>query len=1301
MPDTATLSTAPFEHPALDYDFLRREGIRYLESLAGHLWTDFNTHDPGITILEQLCYAITDLAYRTIHDIPDLLATSSGDPYRSLYSASSILTSHPVTRLDLRKLIIDIDGVNNAWIEEVAERRPALHVRGDKRELGFQADPPYTTPVLIKGLVRVLIERSDRVDRPDGEIYRDVAHRLFACRPLCTDIDEIRVLASQPIQVDAKVEIGPVDDAEGVLAAIYQALSEQISPPVRFQSLGEMLAAGKRSDEIFEGPVLDHGFLASETLEALRRKDAIHTSDLIREIMSVPGVRAVRSIAVSANNAGWEPWSLALDPSRTPRLDLLGSSISLMKGPLKARLDTARIVDALVERHKQAASRTDLSPGDRDFLLPAGHDRNIAQYRSIQHHFPTIYGVGAAGLPDSATDLRKAQAKQLKAYLLFFDQLLASYFAQLANAGSLFSFFDDDTRTYFTQIVDDEGLGLSDVRMFDAATHRSHLQAIAEDRGAPGSLSTRKHRFLNHLMARFAEQFTDYSLVLFGASDRLVPDKQAFLQHYPRISSARGTGLDVLAQTSAGGVSGLAERIERKLGLSAEHGERLILVEHVLLAPMNEDNLPPGQLEFHQLPVLSDSVSRDPYSLQLSVVLAGWRGRLKQDDKRNELRLLVAHTVREETPAHLTPFIHWLDETQWPLFETAYDEWRGAYHDYRAAKLGLDDRAAKLGPIPMDDPRYLRVRDARDRLIDLLGFGTTYPLRDLPVRGDTVPFNQPAKISIDASQRGVTYELRSDRDRALATAEGTGGTISLQTPPMQEDTTFHILARKLAPVREAYLQQPATVKVGLDVTLHARIVEADLLDPSIERPVDEDARIVGRGTRVRVQIDHSQEGVDYHLVQIAGGQEQMLSEDVRGNLGDIVLSAAPVGEDLELRIRATKVFDPSEHRPTQTELLAVVLPLKVRARLDLPVSLEPGSLVDFDAGATVRIDNTQANAVYSLYVGAISDRDFAFDAATPGLVSADVDGEPRVYVVRPPQHPVWQDLEGFQQLGAPVQGNGGTLRLPLSAFRQDSVIVVRARKDHRQGAATLPSSVQLTQAALLLVRPDPQPLLEVGVVMEGARTDGTLELTGGQAGVFYQVRRDPDGPLLGLPAYFHKTDERDLTSNKGIARASDPRYGLRILGDFALSRGTQRTATTSIELATTPPLSPLLATEPLDAGTTLSFRAVKAQTRAAARLARTARIAPVPQILADPAVIPQGSATKIVVRASAAGDRYQLSQGGKPIGQARDGDGSDLVFTLPPVSQSTRFQMLVTRPVELGIPVQRTVSILVTVAPSA
>ena len=49
----------------LDFDTLRSEAIQHLGKLSGKIWTDHNVHDPGITILEALIYALLDLGYRS------------------------------------------------------------------------------------------------------------------------------------------------------------------------------------------------------------------------------------------------------------------------------------------------------------------------------------------------------------------------------------------------------------------------------------------------------------------------------------------------------------------------------------------------------------------------------------------------------------------------------------------------------------------------------------------------------------------------------------------------------------------------------------------------------------------------------------------------------------------------------------------------------------------------------------------------------------------------------------------------------------------------------------------------------------------------------------------------------------------------------------------------------------------------------------------------------------------------------------------------------------------------------------
>ena len=1290
---TPTLSLRDVEHPALDYEVLREEGIRHLERIAGHLWTDFNVNDPGITILEAVCYAITDLAYRASYDVPDLLASAGVDLGQSFYSPATILTSQPVTLLDLRKLILDVEGVKNAWVETRDETEFPLYyrVRDGQGELGTKSDPPYTVPVLPKGCLRVSIETSDLLDLDVARVKQQVVQRLHASRPLCADFLDLEVLEPKPIQVRAVVEIGPVDDAEKVLLGIYDGLAEYISPTVPFATLSELLAAGRRCDEIFEGPVLEHGFLDAAALKELNRKTAINTSDLIRTLMNVPGVRVVRNITVAAGGQP-EPWQLPLDRGWAPRLDLENSSITLMKGSITARLNAREVVKQFIAQRTQTALPRRLPREERDILPTPGRDRKIGHYFSIQHQFPSLYGIGETGLPSSASPKRKAQAKQLKAYLMFFDQLLANYFAQLAHAGQLLSFDKQSANTYFAQMLDDPRLDLDAIR--SGKGHQKLLDEITDSTVSAGAAESRTSRFLNHLMARFAEQFTDYSLVVFDVLSqkdgstvaRRVPDQRAFLQRYPWLSSARGNSFDLFSPRSEGSRSGFEERIVRKLGLDGKEGERFVLIEHLLLVPLREDNVPSNAREYQSLPLLTSVFSKDPYSLALSFVLPSERGRFKrQANVANEFTSLVEQTIREETPAHLSPYVHWLGESQWKEFESAYENWLDAYRKYRSAKLGL---------LPMSGSEHFRARDARDELIELLGIGEAYPLRDLPVRDErlTVPYNKSASIPIEASQRGVTYQLRSSKDGALilrregdrsvpVEAEGTGGTVLLVTPLMREDTTYLILAKKKRTRREAYLLRSPTVKVGLDLALAARILSGESLDPKAEHPEDEDPRIVDYDTQVRVQLDHSQEGVDYRLVRMDGATETKLSEDVRGNLGNIVLVSNACKEDVDLRIRATKTFAPAEGRPTQTDLLKVVLPLKVRANRGLALTLEPGPIIDYAANPSVRIDATQTSATYRLFARPVSDREFLFNAPAPGILSVDVPGEQRVNVLRPSQGTVWEELAGFAPCGSATPGNGGTLRLPVGALKEDSFVLVQAKKEHR-AAVNITSAVQLDQAKVILVRPDVNPGLQLTVTVAGTKTDGTLAVTGGQAGVLYFVRRDPDGADLGLPAYFHKVDEQDPTVNKGIGQ-------LRVEVDLAISRGTQRPAATASELAAAPPLSPVLDTGPIDLGTKLYLRAVKAQTRVSVKLAKQAQMDSLPDIKAEPATVASGSPATIVVHASVIGERYQLTLDGKPIGPPQDGNSKDLKFTTDPIASTTRFEMRVTRPTDTGVIVDR------------
>lgn len=237
-------------------------------------------------------------------------------------------------------------------------------------------------------------------------------------------------------------------------------------------------------------------------------------------------------------------------------------------------------------------------------------------------------------------------------------------------------------------MLDDPELALDAIRIKDTSAHRGVLQSITEnpykdsEAGDVGKNGARRQRFLNHLLARFAEQFTDYSLVLYGlspqsehsAQEKLLKDKQAFLQNYPQISSARGGAFDYLQHPGPANRAGLEQRIRLKLGLDAD--EKFYLVEHILLRPIAGDAQ-------QQAPLLAHVDRKDPYSLQLSLVFP----EDGPDAPPRSFRRFVERTVREETPAHLTVYIHWLDGDAMENFEKFYYDWLDKLRDFWREEL--------------------------------------------------------------------------------------------------------------------------------------------------------------------------------------------------------------------------------------------------------------------------------------------------------------------------------------------------------------------------------------------------------------------------------------------------------------------------------------------------------------------------------------------------------------------------------------------------------------------------------------
>ncbi len=109
--DNKTISRKNAGFPEyLDFDALRSEAIQHLGNLSGKIWTDHNVHDPGITIMEALIYALLDLGYRTNLPAVDIFARNPEEtgPDNNFLTPAQILGCNPLTITDFRKLLADL-----------------------------------------------------------------------------------------------------------------------------------------------------------------------------------------------------------------------------------------------------------------------------------------------------------------------------------------------------------------------------------------------------------------------------------------------------------------------------------------------------------------------------------------------------------------------------------------------------------------------------------------------------------------------------------------------------------------------------------------------------------------------------------------------------------------------------------------------------------------------------------------------------------------------------------------------------------------------------------------------------------------------------------------------------------------------------------------------------------------------------------------------------------------------------------------------------------------------------------------
>lgn len=570
-----------------DFHFLRKTGIDYIEKLGGKLWTDYNSHDPGITTLEVLSYAITDLGMRMNLNMGDILTSQDTDKdiHTQFLKATEILPSRPLTELDYRKLFIDISftsghkrPIRNCWLVPNNEK---LYVDCKTGNLDFKPIGDKVQSFDIKGLYDLYVDYAEDVDDENNGcgkvgVNLQILDRYHANRSLCEDLAEIKEVEVQKVAVCARIGLVNKADEELVHAKVLRAINNYLSPEVHFYSLKQMLEKGLTTDQIFEGPLLENGFIDTEELKNSKLRTEVRLSDIISEIMKVDGVKEIHEISIAGCDnviKQTNDWLICIEKGRKPELCEL-SSFSYSKGSLPLNINDKKVQDYLQNLKREEEALREDARQNKELALPQGTSYDVAEYATILNEFPDTYGVGSSGIIGNQNPEREALAKQMKAYLLFFDQILAGYFKHLEKVKEILSVNGDLKRTYFTQAL--KNIKGFDELVSDYPTGNDDDLTDTLYEELDNSVE-RRNEILDHLISRFAETFSDYTFLmksLYGnsADEIVLANKQKFLNEYSSLSKDRGLGYNYTLFSDSDiwnttNISGAQKRIARLLGI--------------------------------------------------------------------------------------------------------------------------------------------------------------------------------------------------------------------------------------------------------------------------------------------------------------------------------------------------------------------------------------------------------------------------------------------------------------------------------------------------------------------------------------------------------------------------------------------------------------------------------------------------------------------------------------------------------------------------------------------------------------
>ncbi len=623
----------------IDIKGVRNAWIEPSKDYEVPVWIDYNDvtikDEPGCSCddkEEQICYGKLGIASLSTEQVQAYRSTRQEQTKADIEKLGKEKTALETKITDLTTQIDmpDIDPTKKAALIAEREQLQDQIKNIDRKVKALNVVFAYLSPdrpvlpskiVEFEGLYNVMIEYEEDVLITDQreEVRQLVLDRLSRHRNLCEDFLSINGVEYQDFGIMASIALEEYADPDQVLSQVFFIIYKYFTPSVPFYTIEQMQERGYLIDEIFEGPALKHGFIDDAALERTDFFRDIRLSDIINEIADIKGIKAITYLhlsdgkdtgdAASDKHFFYQWLNYLRDQRKVAKIQPALSQIIFCKERELITYYTGRPADRRPERMlklfndlKVLERKYKLEGHPVDLPIPTGEYMELEDYYPVTYSLPMCYGVSdRAGVPAGADEKRQIQALQLRGYLLFFEQLLAGYLVQLNHLRDLFTFDDTVKYTYFTRALT-EIADLKDL-VIDHGTPGEWNDVLAEFTNVlknlietPKLFQERRNDFLDHMLARFSEDLSEYEtlsgwLTPYKVKERMIQDKIRILKdgEYYQISTNRSKAYNYAQPDiwDTPNVSGTERRVSRLLGFRNAK-RRTLAPDFIVVEPVME-----------------------------------------------------------------------------------------------------------------------------------------------------------------------------------------------------------------------------------------------------------------------------------------------------------------------------------------------------------------------------------------------------------------------------------------------------------------------------------------------------------------------------------------------------------------------------------------------------------------------------------------------------------------------------------------------------------------------------------------